>query len=128
MVYASHLRDNIYLLRKEQPPTPPSATPPPKAIRKPPIPREKCGRKAKTPPPNQGLKGGQPHSPYAYVKVCVSVCVCVCVYVAPPMTRRVRILLFCVWVCVGIMDHHPPATFVSVTSQTCVQFFVVALL
>ena len=30
------------------------------------------------PPPNQRLKGGQPHSARAYVKICVCMCVCVC--------------------------------------------------
>ena len=38
-----------------------------------------CDKSKDAPPHHQRLKGGQPHSAHAYVKMCACMCVCVCV-------------------------------------------------
>ena len=77
--------------------------------------------KAKTPPSNQRLKGGQPHSTRSYVKMCVHVCLCVCVCVGAHMSRNVPNVMVSICLCVI-----PPRTLVSVTCQMCVHVFVLA--
>ena len=58
-------------------------------------------------PPNQRLKGGQPHSARAYDKMCACMCVCVllCVCVRANMTRHVPNVM--VTMCLCVMEPPP---------------------